>query len=509
MRTPRRLDRLHHALAGGVALCLLAACGSTVQVHGSAITNGGQAGLDQGSAGAGSSPGTLGGTSGTGSLTGAGATTGGPSNVASSAASTGAASGGGAAGVTTPHVGKATLAPVRLGFTIVPDAAAFASAFGMQSSTGDQATEVKAAVSWVNAHGGLNGHPIQPFIEEVSATSSETYDSQYQALCSKYTQDDHVVAATILPIITDPVLDTCMSHAKTLLITGSNWLHDPSDFRAAPYAVAPSEPTLSSVTRALTRMVLDRSIVTKGGRLGLISYDVPQYNHAIDTYLKPLLSQAGVALTQYTIPRPASYGDIGGSISSVESATLKMKAQGIKTVMFICPGCAAVFAIYAKSQNYYPRYVLSSLDPMVLASDKSVFGTAVGIGWEPIVDQDTWSRPKAFADNPTYNQCLAIEKKSGQVTNDSSLQAAVSLCEGVMDFYVAAKANPTATITADSLRAGLLSLGTRHASALNLATSLSPSYPAGAAAYRFVNYNDSVGTLAYTRDPMAFFEHLP
>lgn len=502
------LARVRHALVGSVVLCLLAACGSTVQMHGSALADGGQSGLGP-STGSGATSATQGGTSGTGSLSGRGSSGTVSGSAPASAASAGSVSGGSAGALSAPQAGKATLAPVRLGFTIVPDAAAFASAFGMQSSTGDQAKEVNAAVSWVNSHGGLNGHPIQPFIEQVSATSSETYDSQYQALCSKYTQDDHVVAATILPIITDPVLDICMSRAKTLLITGSNWLHDPSDFRAAPYAVAPSEPTLSSVTRALTRMVLDRSIVTRGGRLGLISYDVPQYNHAIDTYLKPLLSQSDVALTQYTIPRPASYGDIGGSISSVESATLKMKAQGIKTVMFICPGCAAVFAIYAKSQNYYPRYVLSSLDPMVLASDKSVFGTAVGIGWEPIVDQDTWSRPKSFADNPTYNLCLAIEKKSGQVTNDSSLQAAIPLCEGVMDFYVAAKANPTATITADSLRAGLLSLGTRHPSALNLATSLSPGYPAGAAGYRFVNYSDSVGTLAYTRDPMALFEHLP
>jgi hypothetical protein len=250
-----------------------------------------------------------------------------------------------------------------------------------------------------------------------------------------------------------------MSKAKTLLITGSGWLHEPSDFRAAPYIVSPSEPTLSEVARALTRMVLDKGIVTKGMRLGLMSYDVPQYNHAIDTYLKPLLAQNGVALTQYSIPRPTSYADIGNSITSAESATLKMKAQGIKTVMFICPGCAAVFAIYAKSQNYYPRYVLSSLDPMVLATDKSVFGSAVGIGWAPITDQDTYANPRAFA-NPTYDLCLSIEKKTKQVTSSTSLQAAVSVCEGVMDLYVGAKVNPTATITAESLRAGILGLGT-------------------------------------------------
>ena len=194
---------------------------------------------------------------------------------------------------------------------------------------------------------------------------------------------------------------------------------------------------------------------------------------AIDAYVKPMLSAAGVLLTQYKIPPPSSIPDIGNSVAVDQSAELKMRSQGIKTVMFLCSGCLPLFAQSAKSQHYYPRYIFSSMDSPGTTNDKETFGTSIGIGWEPVsADQDTYKHPKAFTDNPTFNLCRKIEKAN--ISGTGSVIASMDLCEDVMDIYVAARANPT------------------------------PDHHAGAAKYRVMQWSDKCTCLAYTGPTLAF-----
>jgi hypothetical protein len=496
------------ALLAGLLLSCVAACGTTVPQAGTAASGAGN-GLSTGLA-----PAQAGGTNGLTSTTDAAGTAVDSGTAAAGPAATAAAGGsasanGGSARGGPAAVGRAggKLAPIRLGFTTVPDAAAFFASFGAQTENVDQGAMIRAAVAWVNKNGGLNGHPIDAYIAEVSATSSEPYDSQYQRLCTEYTQDKKVVAAGMVGIGANTNMDKCMNDAKTLFITGSNTLHEEADYVRTPFVVSPMEVTVPVLAKTLAQLIVGRGLEKKGGKVGLLNYDLPSYNRAVDTQLKPILAAAGIGLVQYTIPPPSSTTDIGNSVSVVQSAELKMASQGVNTVTFLCSGCAPFFIQSANSQNYYPRYVLSSLDAPG-AADGSTYERAlrssIAVGWEPVADYGTTTPPGPVPHSSTYDECYRIQKAAGMITTPGTVPIAMITCDEVLDFYYAARANPVEPITSVSLRDGLLRLGASHPSALSFATNITPQKHAGAATYRLMTWNDTCSCPSYTGPAMAF-----
>jgi hypothetical protein len=258
-------------LAPALLLCAVAACGSTVPTSQQQADSG-----TTGLAGGALSLGTATGGPGAGaSLAQPGARAGQQSTPGTAPGTEAGRSRRSATPPSGPVGARGGREPVRIGFTTAPDASAFFKAFGADVSTGDQSAELRAAVAWVNAHGGLNGHPLEPVVEAVSATSSEPYDQQYQQLCTKYTQDEHVTAAAMVGIGADTNMDRCMTKAHTLFVTGSNTLHDDSDYARSPYVVSPSEVTASTVASAMIHLILDRGYEKRGGKVGLLNFDIP------------------------------------------------------------------------------------------------------------------------------------------------------------------------------------------------------------------------------------------
>lgn len=404
------------------------------------------------------------------------------------------------AGPSRSRAATASLAPVRLGFTTVPDAAAFFASFGAQSSDVDQAALFRSAVRYVNRIGGLNGHPIEAVIGEVSATSQESYDSQYQQLCSFYTQDQKVVAAGLVGIGGNTNMDACMNDARTLLVTGSNTLHDEADYRRTPLVVSPMEVTASVLAKTLAELIVNRRLEVRGGKVGILQYDLPTYNRAFDQQFKPILERAGIGVVRYTIPPPSSTSEIGASVSVVQSAQLRMASDGIKTVTFLCSGCAGFFIQSAGGQNYYPRYVLSTLDSPGAADGATYeqsLRTSLSVAWAPNADYGTTTPPAPIPYNDTYRECLKVQKE--QLNGDAAaVPIAIITCDAVLGFYHAAKANPVEPITSTSLRDGFLTLGSNNPSALTFATNLRPGKHAGASHYRLMTWNDRCSCPAYS-----------
>ena len=504
--------RLLPAAVGCVALALTA-CGSTVQQTGLAGVPGASGALDGSGAVSGGAT-----TDGLGTLdtTGGGsaAAPGGvgvPGSVGAPQGSVGgSAAQPGTAGAGAPPAGGSAAAgsraPVKLGFTTVPDAAAFFAAFGAETSDVDQEALFRSAVRWVNRNGGLNGHPIEPVIGEVSATSQESYESQYQRLCTYYTQDQKVVAAGLVGIGGNTNMDACMNDAGTLLVTGSNTLHDEADYRRTPLVVSPSEVTASVLARTLAELIVSRRLEVRGGKIGILQFDTPTYNRAFDRQFKPVLDRAGIGVVRYRIPPPESTAAIGNSVSVVQSAQLRMASEGIKTVTFLCSGCAVFYMQSASGQNYYPRYVLSTLDTPG-AGDGSTYErslrSSVSVGWAPNADYGSTTPPEPIPYSATYRECLEVQKE--QLGGDrAAIPIAIITCDAVLGFYYAAKANPVEPITATSLRDGFLRLGKTRPSALNFASELRPGKHAGASHYRLMTWNDKCSCPAYSGPALPF-----
>src|SRR4051794_4160269 len=171
--------------AAAVAMCTSLACGTTLQATGK--------GNGDLSLGGEQSPGGPGATSGPGAggLGGPGAGGAGAGGVGSTQA--GANSGvGGLTGGGSVALGPGET-PLLIGAAYERNAGAADSAVGADNSDpGDFKADYTALIKYVNAHGGVAGHPLVPVWYEFDVASSESVSTQEQRACDTWTHDHHV-----------------------------------------------------------------------------------------------------------------------------------------------------------------------------------------------------------------------------------------------------------------------------------------------------------------------------
>lgn len=503
-------------LSLAVILATAAGCGTTVPLgdrHGlpagqgpgqASVSAGAAAGAEPGLAGAGAGSSAGGSSAGSAMTAGASPSGSAPAGTGgTSAGASGAAAGttGGGAGAkvasstpTSPH------SPVQVGYVVFPDFSAFSSELGgTGQGTGDGPTEIRAVVDWINAHGGLAGHPISPVIASVALTSTSSYASESQAVCNTFTQDNHVVAATFIGNAPD-VLVSCLNSRHVLLLTQGDELHDAAYDTTYPYLVSPAEADASKVATTLVTQTFDRGLLKSGDTVGLMVEEYAAPERAASQVVIPMMKAHGVNVVEYTISEPTSTPDISGSVSQVSSAELKMAASNVRNVMFLCTGCMPFFMQDAASQHYYPRYLFTSFDGPYGYSGSSYaaqLSNSFGIGFEPVTDVGAETHPSIVSSNPTFAQCQSIEVPTGQITSDTSDYAAQAYCDISLWLYNAARAEGGSTATTPSLIAGLNRLGSSHVSSLDFSNDVTPSTHNGISSYRFMSWHNDCQCLFY------------
>jgi hypothetical protein len=487
-------------LAAAVASLAVTACGSTVQVRGTASVGdpslGGAPGLAESGSTSGGSTGFAGTTGGSGSGSTSGSTSGTSGSTGGSTSGTGATQAPVAG--TTGVVGTGgKKKPVELGIVIFPDVGAAASALGASADVGDQKAEAQLAVAWVNAHGGLAGHKIVPVFYEVELTSSDSYAQTYQKICSTFTQDHHVVASIFIGNA-EKALPQCLTKKGGLFLGHGHYIRTAAEFASLPLLMSTQEVNSDRIATALVDEIVAQGFLKKGETLGLLTMDYEGPRKARDTIIVPQLKARGINVLKYEIAYAQSTPAIAGSASAVQSAELAMSARGVKNVTFLCPGCMTFFMQYAESQGYYPRYIATSLDGLYKMADAGhdrSLASTYALGWEPIKDVTAYPNAGYLAKNPTFNLCRQIEKS--EISGNDSLFAAQALCGALQDLYAAANANPTAEITGASLRDGFGRLGTSYQAAANLSTILTPQRRDGAGSYRVARFTASCTCFTY------------
>lgn len=480
-----------------VAACLaLTACGSTVQVEGRV----GQAdGLD----GAGLSAGRpqAAGTTG-GALPGTTGVAGSEGTVGAGSGTTGAAPRARTVSSLPPAAeGAATRSPVEVGIVLFPDVGAFAAALGVSADVGDQRAMSETAVKWVNGHGGLNGHQVKPVYFEVELTSTQPYAVTYEEICSHFTEDHHVVAALVIANV-EPSLAQCLAKTRTPLVVIGRFMYDAQDYRSLWNMVGPMDVGADRIARTLVGEITRRALVKRGDKLGLLVFNVGGARRARDQIVVPAMRARGADVVTYEIPYPQSTPDIANSASVVQSAQLAMAAQGVKTVMFLCPGCFTFFIQYAENQGYYPHYVLSSVDGLTKRENhgRTLANTTVA-AWDPVRDAGVYRHPELLKDNPTTALCRTVEKANYR--SDDSIFAALGLCGELHALYQAARVDPASPVTGTSLLAGLNAFGTSYDASFSFpgSTRLAADQHDGVTRYRTMHYES--GCDCYVFDKVA------
>jgi hypothetical protein len=500
----------------GVAIVVslaVAACGSTVrQTSGVAAGGTTDAGtVDAGAAAGAATPaatsttgvsegGTAGGTGATATTSG---TTSGTTTGTVPQASTGAAKASsarkpvGKATVTKAKSSSSALAPVDVGLIYYPDLNQFNASFGVNRSYGDQKVIADAIVSWVNNHGGLNGHKINPILYALNTTDTTPYSTSLQAACDSWTQD-HKAVAGITGGASPTTLQQCMNDRKAVVIQAGNYLHDATDYKRWPFMANPDEPEAIGSMDTYVEGLWQMGFFKPGDKIGVYYNDYQASTNAYEQGMVPALKRHGLKVDQYFVSHyPDSTPGLGGAIADIQGSILKMASAGINKVLFDCIGCAGVVVTLAKQQGWHPTYGMTTFDSLP-TKDVSEMKGAMAVGWSPIADSTQYTR------NATGNLCMNMVKDSGQVNNQATEITAYVYCSSLLMLQAAAKANPTAVITGDSLRIGIEKLGSSFLSPASFSALLAPGHRAGITTAKGLKFEDACQCFKYTDVTLRF-----
>jgi hypothetical protein len=468
-----------------VVTCFLAAaCGSTVagptgpaQGLGATTPTGQPAG---------------GGLGGSGSQAGTGTTVG-AGQAAPLAAGGSAAAGtspGGTNAIGGPEAGPAAAlrqgAPVEVGIAYAKNAAAFSDSLGGAVDLGDGHAQNEALINYVNKHGGLAGHPVKPVYYEVDLARSDPWATFVQEACSLWTEDHHVIAASFPVNIDIGQLATCLGKHGAVLDASSLRLRSQSDYNSSPLLVEPWMITVERLAPLYVKGLQQAGYFSGKPTIGLLSYDYPQ-SRLFAKLIGDELHKIGLSIK---ITFEAQYADstagLGSTIAQVQSSVLKFRSAGVDHVMSsaIPGGIGVAFQPAAQSQDYHPRYGLTSFDAIAdMADDQAT--NALAVGWWL---HDVYQAQEIA--NPTTKLCRSIFATNGSASTRSQELLAFAYCDFVLLLHKTSEAlDPAARVDGAALARLLDRTGPSYASSRSLATVLRSAQRDGAAGLRPLRFD--------------------
>lgn len=406
---------------------LLAGCGSTVQMSGTATTTsvGGQqltgsAAPASGSTNAGVPSGPAGGqpvptTAATGTL-----------QTQASAAGTGVQ----LTGPTSTVAG-----PIQLGFmtTTVGNAQQFGINAGQTYS--DQAM-FDALVNEYNAHGGLAGRKIVP-VYGATDTASADWSTQFQAACQNLTVDHHVQAVLGYIFVFLDTFEQCLaSHHVPHLYGG----YQPGDIQAQkdfPSIVSVAHPTVDGVNETVLAGAATTGLLTSSSKLGILYDTCAHGDRAFARSTMPWLKQHHITYESVVLSCAGGGGDVGSAAAAIKSAELQFAAHG-DNVVFVPGGVELlVFMENAESQQYRPTYLNpgggAALEAQGGVVPQAQLRQLHSFGWMPAIDVDQSHQP--YAATPQQHACVAKLEHQGLVPKQyNDFMAAYVACDS-LDLY--------------------------------------------------------------------------
>ena len=494
MPLPGALCSARAAAAALAALVVLSACGSTVQVHGTATlsgdtgsglgstggvgTTGGAALGGSGASGTtgGAGLGSTGSTGLTGGTTGAGSTGG-----SSTTGTSGGTSGGGPAsghGWDAKHV--------YVGIVTSKDTQQVYASYGANNvDPGDTEAEARAVIADINAHGGVLGRTMVGVFKDLKTLDTATDPTGTgQTTCTYFTQDHPVVAVWNVNTQLDqvPAFRTCLAAGHVQLYTAAaRAIDDDQLAKLRPYyfhTIMVSWDALAPVLVARLEAqgwahgwdsLLGREDTSKPVKVGILTDSTPQGIHT-GQVLKQAFTRGRLPALVYQYSDPSQ-----GQASSVQY----FNGNGVTHVVVTDVELTA-FQNAAASQHYQPRYGITSYnDPYsnLEASGLTPGGAnngAMGVGWAPYLDVSDANDPGTTAGG---RQCDAIYKAAKQGFSAKRLAHlyASSICDSLR--LIAQGAAAGNGLTAQAIGAGIARIGPTFSPANGFAPALTASRP--------------------------------
>lgn len=401
-----------------------------------------------------------------------------------------------------------TKTTIKIGMPMPRDAGAANNAVGGTGlEPGDERKYLRAIVEEVNRTGGIAGRKVVPVIYEIEENSAQTWEQQYQAACTYWTEDEPVFAAHVAGNFTRDSVRACLNGRGVPIWRGG--FHTNAD--AAVYARFPlwvevTAMHLGRLSRTLVDDLAGQNFFKPARgvgemRLGLVRYETSTYDRATEQELKPALRRHGVEIAEEVeVNEPAAVNDVSAISAQLSNAVLRFRSSGITNVLFLEETAllTALFMRQADPQEYLPRYGLHSMNGGQAALVPNVpprqLRGSIGIGYAPVYDVPFEDAPA----DPGLRRCINLMRREGlELPSQFARYLAAEMCDTFFSLQAAGR-GAGEPLSAEGLIAGLHALGSSYASAVSPRTSFANQRRDGAAAYRRVAFFDNCTCFKYT-----------
>jgi ABC-type branched-subunit amino acid transport system substrate-binding protein len=303
--------------------------------------------------------------------------------------------------------------PIRVG-VVGADLAAIGAVFGVTPS-GDPYASVKKIIGYINANGGVSGHPLTPVFTTVDSGGDAS--TEQQKACTALTQDDHVDVV----MGGGEVLAVCLRKKGIALFDSSVFATDGVQMRNNPNLFMPSAIRADRSAAANIQKAFDRGWLKRGDKLGVIVESCPWGTRTYDGVVVPLAKKLGVTLVQGSVKCLENLvSDLVPVTSDVQRETLRFSSSGVTHVFALANSEAFVisqFTSNASQQSYHPKYLVdSNAYPFQnSASDATIKISAdalpnlMGFGTMPLLDVGNLARPATSGQAAAQARCIKAD----------------------------------------------------------------------------------------------------
>jgi hypothetical protein len=301
----------------------------------------------------------------------------------------------------TPSVGSAsatsgatqgvTATTIRIGVPYVDINAAVLRADGVNMNWGSIPNAYNAVIHEINAHGGINGRKIVPYIVAVNPVGT----APAATACTQLTEDDSVFA------VIGPLQPTCYLEHNTPVVASiypaGKSLTAAQDFTTTPPANAYD---------ALQLGVFKKQGLFRNKKVGLFGGYAGDESEL--AFVQSTLNKLDVPVVSTAIVS-APQGDAAADNAQIAPIAQRFKSNGVTEVVAVGDG-AAVWpgGLSAIQSTYNPPWV---------ATSEADFNGAVGSGDDPaylssVVTSSPLTPPAAIWNNAGTQHCVHTVKKA-------------------------------------------------------------------------------------------------
>jgi len=314
--------------------------------------------------------------------------------------------------------------------------------------------------------------------------------------CVHFTEDAKDDFVVTLAGASTSYTNDCYAKHRTPLLTLTPGGED--DFRRlAPWLVPPPTFNIARMARLLPIVLSQTGFLTQ--KMAVVAFDRSPEKPLAERQLIPGINERGGKVVDVAYV-PLNYDAIA---SQTASAVLRFKTQGVDRVVFLAPGGGevGVFTNAAESQNYRPRYGLSSLDnpdfaTTLMPAAQRPLGAGPGV--LPGADVGAAKRPSL---TPRQRSCLDyLNRKTGSTYSgtDTVSITALARCEMLYLIQAGYRGLTDRAFAAADVRSSFFAIGDSFASYLSPKLRFSPDAVDAIGSYARFAWDATCGCFAYT-----------